>query len=199
MIIYIDSVSRVNSIRKLKKTLNFFEQFISYKGGCNKKYSENNYHSFQFFKYHSFQGLTYSNFPKIFYGNWANAKDFKRINKYYKENGYITGFTLDNCNKDNTRTEHNLTIEEMYDHQLLLCDPNTMSYNTYIKRCLHGNLNSYYLFEYINQFWRKYKNNRKFATIVLNDGHEGTLEVLKYTDDILYNFLKLNKNYQCFI
>ena len=36
-------------------------------------------------------------------------------------------------------------------------------------------------------------NNRKFMAIITNDGHEGTLEVLKYIDDILYNFL--NKLY----
>ena len=189
LIIYMDSVSRVNALRKLKKTLKFFEQFISYKGGYNHNFPNENFHSFQFFKYHTFQGLTFSNFIKLFYGNLANVSDFKRISKYYKENGYITSYAIDDCNKDNTRTGHNLTDEEMYDHQLLLCDPNKFSINNSIKRCLYGNLNAYYLCEYIEQFWRKYKNNRKYSLIVINDGHEGTLEVLKYTDDILYNFL----------
>ena len=51
MILYLDSVSRVNSMRKLKKTfINFFEQFMPYKGGHNTKYPEENFHSFQFFK-----------------------------------------------------------------------------------------------------------------------------------------------------
>ena len=127
MIIYIDSISRANSIRKLKNTLKFFEKFISYKGGYNKKYPNENFHSFQFFKYHSFRGLTYKNFPKIFYGNVKDSKDFVRINKYYKLNGYITGYATDYCNKDNTRTHHNLSEQEIYDHQLLLCDPNTES------------------------------------------------------------------------
>ena len=189
LIIYMDSVSRVNALRKLKKTLKFFEQFISYKGGHNPNFPNDNFHSFQFFKYHTFQGLTFANFIKLFYGNLANVSDFKRINKYYKENGYVTSYAIDDCNKDNTRSKHNLTDEEMYDHQLLLCDPNKFSINNSIKRCLYGNLNAYYLCEYIEQFWRKYKNNRKYSLIVINDGHEGTLEVLKYTDDILYNFL----------
>ena len=56
LIIYLDSVSRPQSIRKLKKTLNFFEKFISFQGGFNEKYPEEKFHSFQFFKYHSFQG-----------------------------------------------------------------------------------------------------------------------------------------------
>ena len=31
--------------------------------------------------------------------------------------------------------------------------------------------------------------SRKFLNIITNDGHEGTLELLKYIDDIIYNFL----------
>ena len=77
----------------------------------------------------------------------------------------------------------------MYDHQLLICDPNIDSLNSPKKRCLYGNLNSYYVFDYINQFWRKYQINRKYSTILINDAHEGTLESIKYTDDIIYNFL----------
>lgn len=49
MIIFIDSVSRGNSVRQLKKTLEFFEKFMSYKGGYNKNYPKEKYHSFQFF------------------------------------------------------------------------------------------------------------------------------------------------------
>ena len=189
LIIYMDSVSRGNSLRKLKKTLNFFEQFIQYEGGHHPNYPNEIFHSFQFFKYHSFDGLTYENFIKMFYGSRGNSKDFKRINKYYKENGYITSYAIDDCNKDPTRSRYNLTDEEMYDHQLLLCDPNKLSINSSIKRCLYGNLNAFYLCEYIEQFWRKYKINRKYSLLVIHDGHEGTLEVLKYTDEIVYNFL----------
>ena len=62
---------------------------MSYKGGHNKKYPEENFHSFQFFKYHAFKGLTHINFPKIFYGNDRQAKDLVRITKYFHENGYV--------------------------------------------------------------------------------------------------------------
>ena len=189
MIIYIDSFSRANSIRKLEKTLKFYGQFISYKGGYNKKYPNENFHSFQFFKYHSFKGATFQNFPKLFYGNLNNASNFVRINKYYKINGYITGFAIDDCNKDNTRTHHNLTEKEIYDHQLIICDPNSEGILIPKIRCLYKNISSYYLLKYIEQFWREYKYNRKFALVVINDAHEGTLEVIKYTDDIIYNFL----------
>ena len=189
LILYIDSISRANSMRKLKKTVKFFEKFISYKGGYNEKYPNENFHSFQFFKYHSFKGNTPINFPILFYGNKPNVKDFVRMTKYIKQNGYVTCYASDYCNKDNVNTLHNISPSEEYDHQLLMCDPNVLTYNSIIKRCLYGNINSYYLYEYMEQFWRKYQNNRKFSLLLTNDGHEGTLEVVKYTDDIIYNFL----------
>ena len=189
MMIYIDSVSRANSMRQLKKTLKFFSNFISYKGDFNKKFPSENYHSFQFFKYHSFKYYTQANFPLIYYGRTREEKNFVLITKYLKENGYITCYVGDSCTKDNVRTLHNLTEEEAYDHQFLMCDPNVSHFNLNTIKCLYGKTISDHLFEYSKQFWRKYKNNRKFLNIVSNDGHEGTLEVLKYIDDKIYNFL----------
>ena len=194
LILYIDSISRGNTMRKLKKTVKFFEQFISYKGGHNEKSPNEIFHSFQFFKYHAFEGHTAINYPRLFYGNGASAKDLVRITKYLKKNGYVTGYSSDWCEKDNTRTFHNLTKDELYDHQLLICDPNVADLSSTVKRCLYGKLNTYHLYEYINQFWRKYKNNRKFSLTVINDAHEGTLESIKYSDDVFYNFL--NSLYQ---
>ena len=187
--LYIDSVSRLNALRKLKKTINFFNKFISYKGGHNEKYPNDNFHSFQFFKYHAFDGNTGENFLQLFYGNKRYTQDLVRINKYMKENGFITCFSTDYCAKDLTRSSHYLSKEELYDHQLTLCDPNLTDFNSLIKKCLYGKLNAYHLNEYANQFWRKYPNNRKFALIASSDGHEGTLEMLKYSDEVIYDFL----------
>ena len=189
LLLYLDSVSRVNGLRKLKKTMNFIEQFISYKGGHNEKYPQEKFHSFQFFKYHSYKGLTSFNFPKLFYGNDKNVKDLKRITKYYHYNGYVMGYASDMCQKDYSRTRRGTTDEETYDHQFLLCDPNKAYVSSPRIRCLYGHLNSYHLYEYINQFWRKYEKNRKLATITINDAHESSLEAVKYTDDVIYNFL----------
>ena len=188
LILYIDSVSRVNSLRQLKKTLKFFEKFMNYKGVSKKNNSSEKFHSFQFFKYHSFRYCTTYNFPLLLYGRVRN-RNIVKITKYLKENGYITGYSNDACNKDNTRTLHNLTIEEVYDHQFIICDPNTESINLNSIRCLYGKQTIEHLLEYGNQFWRKYKDNRKFFLVVSNDGHEGTLEVVKYDDNIIYNFL----------
>ena len=190
LIIYIDSISRNNALRKLKKTMKFIEQFMSYKGEKNNIFKNENHHSFQFFKYHSFIYGTGDNYPKLFYGNNRKGHNLVRINKYAKENGYITEQASDWCATDLTRTSHNLTKEELYDHELLICDPNYPALNIYTKRCLYGNIGSYYILEYSNQFWRNYQNNRRFSVTLINDAHEGTLELIKYTDDILFNFLK---------
>ena len=189
MVLYIDSVSRKNALRQLKKTMQFFEMFMSYEGGHHKNFPNENYHSFQFFKYHSFRMFTPGNFPILFYGNKKEAKNLVLITKYLKENGYVTNYCSDECKKDNARTHHNFTKSEMYDHQMLLCDPNIVLMNKPVKKCLYGNINSYHLYEYGKQFWTKYKDNRKFSALVTNDGHESSLEVLKYSDDMIYNYL----------
>ena len=123
--------------------IKFFKQFISYKGGHNQKFPNENFHSFQFFKYHTFNYHTSGNFPKLFYGNDRHTKVIVRITKYLKENGYITSFASDLCQKDNTRTLHNLTADELYDHQFVMCEPNVINFNSVVKRCLYGQINSF--------------------------------------------------------
>ena len=196
MVIYIDSVSRANSIRKLKKTLNFIEQFMPYKGGFNYKYSSENYHSFQFFKYHSIKCYTRNNYLQMFYGNsYRSIKPEKlvRITKYFKENGYVTCFTNDMCLRETTNTGHNMTYDEIGDHEMIICDPNKKSVHSHTARCLYNKFSTEAIYEYSEQFWSKYKKNRKFLSAVTNDGHEGTLEVIRHIDDILFKFL--NKIY----
>ena len=68
LILYIDSVSRNNARRLLKRTMTFFEKFMNYNGDYNEKYPTENFHSFQFFKYYSFKGYTPQNYPLIFFG-----------------------------------------------------------------------------------------------------------------------------------
>ena len=83
IVLYIDSVSRANSLRQLKKTLNFFEKFISYKGNYQPNFPSENFHSFQFFKYHSHKYYTPGNYPILFFGNHRNKE--KQYNFTFKE------------------------------------------------------------------------------------------------------------------
>ena len=192
MILFIDSVSRALSIRQLKKTMNFFERFISFKGNKNLKFPNENFHSFQFFKYHSHKYYTSGNYPILFYGKHRDETD-KFITFYLKKNGYITGQSSDNCYNDFTRGYHNFSFDDIYDHQYLICDPNYSNHRSKLN-CFYGKLHVEYMLEYINQFWRKYKENRKFSLLLTNFAHENTLEKLKYIDNIIYNFF--NKLYQ---
>ena len=189
LILFLDSVSRAGSIRQLNKTLNFFEMFISYEGGFNENNPNEKFHSFQFFKYHSFEDRTAGNFPRLFYGNRRESKNILRMSKYFKENGYLTNYCSHLCQKDNSRTLHEATISELYDHQMLICDPNAPRYHKPIRKCLYGKDDVGFLLDYSEQFWRKYKDNRKYSLIIINSAHESTMEVLKYLDEIIYNHL----------
>lgn len=189
MVLYIDSLSRANALRKLKKTMKFFEKFTSYKGGFNEKSPTEIFHTFQFFKYYSFYGQTIGNYPRMFYGQSREVKNKTKITKYYNENGYVTGYANDHCFFDNIPTNHDLLEEEAYDHQLILCAPNLGHYCSMTIRCIYGKGNWEHLYNYGNQFWRKYKDNRKYLHIVSNDAHENTLEPVKYMDNTLSEFL----------
>ena len=189
MVLYIDSVSRANSLRKLKKTIKFFEKFISYKGGFNEKTPTEIFHSFQFFKYYSFDAQTVGNYPRMFYGASGKVINKTRLSKYLNENGYITAYANDHCFFDNIPTNHDLIKEEVYDHQMTLCDPNLGHYCSMTIRCIYGKGNWEHLYNYGNQFWRSYKNNRKYLQIVSNDAHENTLEPVKYLDNTISEFL----------
>ena len=189
LVIYIDSVSRQNSIRELKKTLGFFKKFMPYKGGKNKRYPNENYHSFEFLKYHSFRGYTAINYPLLFYGQNRHIKEKYLINKYFKKNGYITSLANDYCKRDNIYSNHEHILDEIFDHEFSICDPNKDHININSIRCLYGKLDIEPLLNYSEQFWRKYSENRKFSLIVSNFGHEGTLQAIKYIDNFISSFL----------
>ena len=161
-----------------------------YKGNNNPKYPSENYHSFQFFKYHSFKFYTVGNYPRLFYGNSRDPSN-KLITSYLKQNGYITCYASDNCLIDFSPHVHNYSFAEAYDHQSIICDPSHALPNSRLN-CFYGKLHVEHMFNYINQFWREYKNNRKFSLLLTNFAHEGSLERLKYIDNIIYeHFNKL--------
>ena len=187
MVIFLDSVSRAYSIRQLKKTLKFIEKFFSYKGNKNNKFPSDNFHSFQFFKYYSHKFYTTGNYPILFYGKHINETN-KHINLYFKKNGFITSYTADFCYNDYVRTYHNFSFEDVYDHLYAVCDPNYFGPTPQI-HCYYNKYHVEFMFEYINQFWRKYQDNRKFAALLTTFAHEGSLERLKYIDNIIYEFL----------
>jgi hypothetical protein len=60
--------------------------------------------------------------------------------------------------------------------------------NSIRRRCLYNNNPSVYSLEYLKQFFDKYQDEPKFFRVGLVDGDEGTAKVIKYSDDILFDF-----------
>ena len=207
LIIYIDSASRIQFKRGLKNLFNFLESFM--KKTENKK---QNYNVYQFFKYHSLGSFTHINVQPMFYGNSMISNKGIEFIKYYKENGFITGFSLGMCSPEVFNDKYSTYTKKVekinWDHEsnVLFCDPNFFdkefggtSYkgsNNFSKRILYGKQVNEIQIEYAKQFWEKYSDNNKVFKLAFMDGHEDTSETISFLDYPLTNFLNelYNKN-----
>ena len=203
-IIYIDGISRNHFLRKFKKTSKLIENMLYSKKNKEEKYKK--YNSFQFLKYHVMDGNTQgNNFPFV-YGNYMNKETGISMTKFFKEKGFITASTFNSCNRelfDWSEFQFQKLIFTGWDHEnfALFCDNNFVDKdkkwsifkgkNSIVRKCLYGKDSFEYEFEYILQFLEAYKNERKFFKIGFADAHEGTMEVVKYIDDSLANFLEI--------
>lgn len=138
----------------------------------------------------------------MFTGVEFNSK-YKMISilKNYKENGYVTCNIQDICHKELMKIGplKNYRFIE-FDHEYVApsCDPNIYqpgwglfySDNGILKKCLYGKENFEYAMEYARQFWKVYNKNKRFLRIVNSYAHEYSGNKSKYTDKILYYFLK---------
>ena len=197
--IFIDSVSRNHFKRKFPKTVNLINSYIH-----NNKNKKEKYDSFQFLKYINFEAHTLNNMIPLFYGASLESNKEYSLLKRLKEKGYITCGGANICERTFftlTRYKVNPKMFESYDHEnyALFCDPNynNVKVNALIsgpysslRRCLYGKNTFEYIFEYAIKFLDAYINERKFLLFQLLDGHEGTMEVIKYVDNYLYDFLK---------
>jgi len=122
----------------------------------------------------------------------------------FKNRGFITGQSLTFCGREVFDLDRG-AIEKMnwdsHDHEMisLFCDGNftplvgstypiLSGTNSIRKRCLYGNTALSYSLNYANQFFDKYKDQPKFFKLGLTEAHEGSNEVIKYSDDELFNF-----------
>lgn len=206
MIIYIDAISRVHYLRKMKKVTEFINFFY------NKK--SLSHEAFQFFKYIQFRAATQFNINPMFYGQSQSSYKGTGYTYNLHEMGYITGKVLNMCSRElydleKDELDPNKTIENInfntydYDGTQLFCDPNYTSpdhpYSPYIgpysvkKRCLYGKDTFQYAIDYAEKFWKAYSPNekdiKKFFALHFIDAHEGTNEVAKYLDTYLSKFL----------
>ena len=199
LFIFFDNLSRVHFYRQYKKTSKFLRNFFKYEG---YKQNQSKYHGFEFIKYHKLNKFTLYNAIPMFTGVEFNST-YKMISilKNYKENGYITCNIQDVCHKELMKIgplKNYRFIEFDHEYAAPSCDPNIYksgydlfySENGIFKKCLYGKENFEYIIEYARQFWRGYKKNKRFLRIVNTYAHEYSGEKSKYTDKILYTFLK---------
>ena len=203
-ILYLDAVSRNHFRRKLKKSSKVIEKML-YK---NKKKEElyKNFNAFQFFKYYNFEGHTRGNNMPFIYGNSQFASTGISMTKFLKEKGYITCATQNSCNKELFDWSNSYFKDfefSDWDHEMfaLFCDPNYEDKKNKwsivngkcaaIRRCFYGRDSFDYSFDYVAQFLEAYKDERKFFKFMAGDGHEITLEVIKYIDNSLSKFLNM--------
>ncbi|CDW73595.1 UNKNOWN [Stylonychia lemnae] len=124
---------------------------------------------------------------------------------YFKEQGFITSWTGDLCE---TGMFSQKEFYDQYvknaatDHEGLssACDPNLYDFNSphgdYLgsysssRRCLYKRDSYEFPFEYAKQFFKAYETENKVMMMTFMDMHEGTIEVIKYLDNPLTNFLK---------
>jgi len=201
-IIYIDAISLQHFKRKLKKTKKLIEKML-YTNKNKEKFFEK-FEAFQFMKYHNIGINTKPNVIPLFYGNFAKSNKGIFIGKYLKKKGFIIGSEHNSCNRaifDYPQIEDPIVKPKGFDHENfgLFCDSNyndkknkwscLKGRNSFIRKCLYDEQTSKYLRDYFVDFCKKYKNERKYFSAIFTDGHEGTLEVVKYIDDDVHDLI----------
>ena len=183
LFIFIDAVSKNHFRRKFPLTSSLLSKYLITDINDDEKNNLNNISAYQFLKYNNFRPSTQVNVLPMFYGESMKSQKGTSLIKYFKEKGYITGGS------------------ESFDHEnfAMFCDPNYNPPNNRValfkglfsmmRRCLYGKDTFDWVFDFGYKFLEKYKNERKFLRLGFIDGHEGTMEAVKYLDESLYNFL----------
>ena len=195
LVVHLNGVSQFYFKKNLPKLYYFIK---SYQFKEHNKENKMTMESIHFGKYHSFNDDAFSNQFLMYYDSNINSiKDIKtkiinnnniEINdhlKYFQDNGYITGQSIDACNDD--LYDHYLKYRNYFwDHEFIspFCSQtiNTTNY------CLY-NLPFYsHQIEYASQFWHKYKNSKKYFKLTFNSTNEKSGSLLSYLDIPLYDF-----------
>lgn len=170
-----------------------------------KKNIYNNYSSYQFLKYHSVDYYTFANMIPGYFGvhKWDQKGTYFLYD--YKEAGYITAQSTNVCEREGWDLE--MSFEPYlnytnYDHEFnsFYCDPNFADPDSpyqvlkgaysVIRKCMYGKDSGEFQIEYAKQFFEAYKGQNKFYRMIFSDAHEGTLEVVKYLDDMLHDYFE---------
>jgi hypothetical protein len=203
LVFFLDTVSRKKFQTAFPLTSGWIEKYMKQTHKTPLENKDNGLKAYQFLKFHSVGGHTHINVQPMLYGNSMKSKTGIKINKYFRENGYITGHILDQCNKgllwdfNQIYTKNIKTVP--WDHlgNGIFCD-NNYGYNfrsffkgssAIIKRSLYGKQTIDIQLEYGEKFWNAYINSRKYLFLAFLHGHEPTYSVVKYIDKPISDFL----------
>jgi hypothetical protein len=205
--IFVDSVSRPNFKRKMPQLHKWLEAKYLLPG---ESYNDKKSESFQFMKYHGLGTFTGINMVPAVFGVYNSYMNGRHYITDFKKKGFVTGQATGFCSREIFDMDPGAIkglAWDNFDHELssLFCDGNFTPYNDMYAllvgvntpriRCLYNRSVSSYSLEYATQFFQKYPNEAKFFRMMFYDAHEGTQEVIKYTDteitDFLRNFEKL--------
>ena len=191
----------------MKKLSKSFEEMLYSKNVKNEINNRDSrykkFNSYQFIKYHNIYGSTPFNMYPLFYGVPIDDKTGVSITKLYKEKGFITANTVNSCYRDLFFLNPSVTPVTNFDHENvpMFCDTNLIDPDIYwayeqgenaiFRKCLYGKDSHSYMIEYMKQFLEAYKDQRKYMRMCFEDSHEGTMNVVKYLDEPLNNFLNL--------
>ena len=207
LFIFIDAVSKNHFRRKFPLTSDLLSNYLVTNSESNNE--NNNINAYQFLKYNNFRPSTQVNVLPMFYGESMKSQKGSSLIKYFKEKGYITGGSENICHKELFLLEQDKNkdvIFESFDHEnfAMFCDPNYNPPNNRVslfkglfsmmRRCLYGKDTFEWVFEFGYKFLENYKNERKFLRLGFIDGHEGTMEAIKYLDKHLFKFLQFYIN-----
>ena len=223
LFLYIDSLSRVQFLKRMPLTREILERYYS-EDISNLK--DEKYMTFQFLKYLNFEIKTTLNTVPMFaggpYDNFENKTVAGvHITKYLDDHGYMTAFGNEQCSKVLFDLSPGV-IDHIkiypFDHEInsIFCDPNYVTperffnnlrgINAVTKRCLYGKETYKHLFDFGEKFLKTYEDYpRKFLRLGFFHAHETSMEIIKYMDkdfsDFLNNFIENNydKNYAIII
>ena len=203
LFIFIDAVSKNHFRRKFPLTSSLLSSYLVTDSNDNQ--NNNDINAYQFLKYNNFRPSTQVNILPMFYGDSMKSEKGTSLIKYFKEKGYITGGSENICHKELFLLERDKNRDvtfESFDHEnfAMFCDPNYNPPNNRVslfkglfsmmRRCLYGKDTFDWVFEFGYKFLEQYQNERKFLRLGFIDGHEGTMEAIKYLDKSLFKFLK---------
>ncbi|KRX04952.1 Alkaline-phosphatase-like, core domain [Pseudocohnilembus persalinus] len=215
VVIYIDTLSRPQAHRKMKKTLEYFDKF-AFKPGMSQKQKQKIYdlgkRTFEFYRYHVVGQKTQPIVFRFIYGiKYIHKKHnppkqkADHLFKYFQDNGYIVGLSTNTCTMNcllrtsYMRPDVNHQTTADHEFQQIIYDPQYVNPKDYFsisqgpnaiqRRCLYGKDTFQHVLDYGYEFMNTYKNDKKVLYLEFTDAHEITDEVVGYADQPIRNFL----------